>query len=223
MNDNQVNPNNGQMPQMPMDPQQYMQWYQQQMNAMQQQMAAMQQQMPQQMMQQQMPQQAAMPQQPMPQMQQQMPQAYAQQPMPQAVTPSDAYAMPQQMQQPVQSPAASQPMMVNGQLNDSLMVRDPNVLNFMAQAVREKHKDKSVTEEFIKEESERLYDEFGQRLVEHFEPMLSKDQIAQFDGMLQSGSTQEDLLQFLMSSIPDLTQKIEQVLLTFKDKYLMSA
>ncbi|MEI6886742.1 MAG: hypothetical protein WCK31_00735 [bacterium] len=98
--------------------------------------------------------------------------------------------------------------------------RDPNVLNFMIQTVQEKNKDTTVDPVFVQKEAERLYDEFGEKLVDYFEPMLAKDQIEQFDKLMSENTSQDQLLAFLMSCIPDLTQQIEKVLIEFKEKYI---
>lgn len=202
-------PNNGtpvqQNMQVPMTPEQYAAWYNQQLQAMQQMQYMQQQPMYGQPVQ---PMNPSMPMQP----------SY----------PQTGYGVPQGMNpqqvqagQPV-SPVANQPMMVNGELNPAMMQRDPNVLAFMAQAVKEKYKDQQVTDEFMQTEANRLYDDFGNNLVSHFEPMLTEEQLKQFDELLQNGSTQDQLLQYLMSCIPDLTKKIEDVLVGYKEKYLMS-
>ncbi len=109
------------------------------------------------------------------------------------------------------------PVMEDGMTD--VVPRDPNVLNFMASAVIEKHGE-NADPAFLKKESERLYDEFGEKLVDYFEPMLSKEQIDQFDGLMNQGSSQDQLLAFLMSCIPDLTSQIEKVLLEYKEKYI---
>ncbi len=192
--------------QVPMTPEQYATWYNQQLQMMQQM-----QYMQQPMYGAQAPQMnTAMPVQPNYQMPQQFGNAPAQVP-----------NMQMQQAQPV-NPIANQPMMVNGELNPAMMQRDPNVLAFMAQAVKEKYKDQQVTDEFMQTEANRLYDDFGNNLVSHFEPMLTEEQLKQFDELLQNGSTQDQLLQYLMSCIPDLTKKIEDVLVNYKEKYLMS-
>lgn len=100
-----------------------------------------------------------------------------------------------------------------------IIPRDPNVLNFMIQAVQEKHKE-GADPKFVQTEAERLYDEFGEKLVDYFEPMLSKEQIEQFDKLMSEGTSQDQLLAFLMSCIPDLTGQIEKVLIEFKEKYI---
>lgn len=120
----------------------------------------------------------------------------------------------------VQAPNNMQPQDNNGGSQDyDLVPRDPNVLNFMVQAVQQKH-GVDADPAFVKKESERLYDEFGEKLVDYFEPMLSKEQIEEFDKMMTQGASQDQLLAFLMSSIPDLTQQIEKVLIEYKEKYI---
>lgn len=100
-----------------------------------------------------------------------------------------------------------------------LTQKDPNVMAFMMQIVQEKHGD-SVDSKFLEEESNRLYDEFGDRLVSYFEPMLSEEQKKQFDVLVSEGADQEKLLEFLVGSIEDLEQKILDTLTQFKNEYL---
>jgi len=98
--------------------------------------------------------------------------------------------------------------------------KDPNVMTFMMQIVQEKHGD-AVDSKFLEEESNRLYDEFGDRLVGYFEPMLSEEQKTQFDALVQQGGDQNQLLEFLIGAIENLEQKILDVLMQFKNEYLM--
>ena len=97
--------------------------------------------------------------------------------------------------------------------------RDPNVMTFMMQIIQEKHGD-SVDSKFLQEESERLYDEFGDRLVNYFEPMLSDEQKVQFDQLVAQGVDQNKLLEFLIGAIDDLEQKILDTLNQFKNEYI---
>lgn len=96
--------------------------------------------------------------------------------------------------------------------------KDPNVMTFMMQIVQEKHG--GVDEKFLDDESNKLYDEFGDRLVSYFEPMLSEDQKTQFDGLVQQGVDQDKLLEFLIGAIENLEQRILDVLMQFKNEYL---
>lgn len=144
---------------------------------------------------------------------------------PQAVPTPDPVSQDPVMQAPVMTPDPAAPMdstvtpAVSEEGMTDVVPRDPNVLNFMASAVIEKHGE-NADPAFLKKESERLYDEFGEKLVDYFEPMLSKEQIDQFDGLMNQGSSQDQLLAFLMSCIPDLTSQIEKVLLEYKEKYI---
>lgn len=97
--------------------------------------------------------------------------------------------------------------------------RDPNVLSFMTQLVQEKF-GPNATAEFLDQESARLYELFGDKLVGYFEPLLSEDQKTQFDQLVQSGQQQEQLLNFLVTSIPNLEDQILSVLMQFKTDYI---
>lgn len=97
--------------------------------------------------------------------------------------------------------------------------RDPNVMTFMMQMIQEKHGD-NVDSKFLEEEANKLYDDFGDRLVSYFEPMLTDEQRAQFDQLVSGGSDQEKLLEFLIGSIENLEQRILETLTQFKDEYM---
>jgi hypothetical protein len=97
--------------------------------------------------------------------------------------------------------------------------KDPNVLSFMMQLVQQKMGDE-VDAQFLESESNRLYDLFGDTLVSYFEPMLTDEQKRQFDSLVAASSSQDKILEFLMSSIQDLDLKIQQVLISFRDSYL---
>ncbi len=97
--------------------------------------------------------------------------------------------------------------------------KDQNVLSFMMQLVQERYGDE-MQMDFLNQEAERLYDMFGNNLVNYFEPMLSEDQKQQFDGLVANSVEQEKLLEFLISNIPNLEQQILQVLVDFRTEYL---
>lgn len=97
--------------------------------------------------------------------------------------------------------------------------KDQNVLSFMMQLVQQKYGDE-VEYEFLNTEANRLYDDFGDNLVDHFEPMLSDEQKKQFDSLIDNNAEQDQILEFLMGSIADLDLKIQQVLIAFRDNYL---
>ncbi len=101
--------------------------------------------------------------------------------------------------------------------------RDQNVLSFMMQLVQQKHGD-DIDMDFLNSESEKLYDEFGNALVDYFEPLLNDQQKLQFDKLIDQnrGEDQESVLNFLMGAIPNLDQKIQQVLVMYKNKYLQA-
>lgn len=100
-----------------------------------------------------------------------------------------------------------------------LIQKDPNVMTFMMQMVQEKHGD-NIDSAFLEEESSKLYDEFGDKLVSYFEPMLTDEQKVQFDGLVQQGADQNKLLEFLIGAIENLEQKILDILTQFKNDYL---
>lgn len=99
--------------------------------------------------------------------------------------------------------------------------KDQNVLSFMMQLVQQKFGD-DIEIEQLNQEANNLYDEFGDRLVEYFEPLLTDEQKDQFNSLIDRGVGQDEILDFLMTSIPDLDVKIQQVLFNFRDNYLAS-
>lgn len=99
--------------------------------------------------------------------------------------------------------------------------KDQNVVSFMMQLVQEKYGDE-IDIEFLNQESDRLYDLFGDNLVSYFEPMLSEEQKLQFDGLVANSAQQDELLDFLIKNIPNLEQQILQVLVDFRNDYLSS-
>jgi hypothetical protein len=103
--------------------------------------------------------------------------------------------------------------------NPNQQSKDQNVLTFMMSLVQEKYGD-DIDMEFLNSESNRLYDIFGDQLVTYFEPMLSEDQKKDFDGLVSQQSNQDQLLNFLIQAIPDLENRILQVLVSFKTEYL---
>ena len=103
--------------------------------------------------------------------------------------------------------------------NANQQPKDQNVLTFMMSLVQEKYGD-DVDINFLTGESNRLYDLFGDQLVTYFEPMLSDDQKKDFDQLVNQQSNQDQLLNFLIQAIPDLENKILQVLVAFKTEYL---
>ena len=103
--------------------------------------------------------------------------------------------------------------------DDTQQPKDQNVLTFMMSLVQEKYGD-DVDMDFLTKESNRLYDLFGDQLVTYFEPMLTEQQKKDFDILVSQQSNQDQLLNFLIQAIPDLENKILQVLVSFKTEYL---
>lgn len=97
--------------------------------------------------------------------------------------------------------------------------KDANVYGFMMQMIQEKHGD-DIDADFLNTEAERLYLEFGDGLVDYFEPMLTSDQKREFDGLVEGGADKESILVFLTDSITDLEDKIIDVLMQYKDNYM---
>ncbi|MBN2015710.1 hypothetical protein JW766_02660 [Candidatus Dojkabacteria bacterium] len=97
--------------------------------------------------------------------------------------------------------------------------KDPNVMTFMMQIVQEKHGD-NIDSKFLEEEASKLYDEFGDKLVSYFEPMLTEEQKTQFDGLVQQGADKNQLLEFLVGAIDNLEQRILDILMQYKNDYL---
>lgn len=97
--------------------------------------------------------------------------------------------------------------------------KDQNVLSFMMQLVQEKHGDETEID-FLNQESDRLYNMFGDNLVSYFEPMLTEDQKKDFDKLVGTGADQEGLLNFLIQAIPNLEMQILQLLVKFRADYL---
>jgi hypothetical protein len=97
--------------------------------------------------------------------------------------------------------------------------RDQNVLSFMMQLVQEKHGDE-IDINFLNTEADKLYMEFGDKLVSYFEPQLSEEQKKKFDELIAKGKGQDEMLNFLVDSIPDLEEQIMQVLIEYRATYL---
>lgn len=95
---------------------------------------------------------------------------------------------------------------------------DP-VMNFLKQAVLIKHGDK-VDQNFIDQETSKIYDDFGSGILNHFKPMISADQQEQLNKLIDESQNQEIILGFLMESIENFEQKIIQYLVEFKDTYI---
>lgn len=110
---------------------------------------------------------------------------------------------------------------MNPTTNSTDSTKDPNVVSFMMQLVQEKYGG-DVNSDFLQQESDRLYDIFGNNLVGYFEPMLTDDQKRNFDQLVEAGNDQDGLLQYLTQVIPDLEKQILQILINFRIEYLNS-
>jgi len=97
--------------------------------------------------------------------------------------------------------------------------KDPNVFSFMMEMVQKKHGDE-VSADFLTVEANRLYDGFGDALVDFFEPLMTDEQKHEFDRIVENGGDQNPVLEFLMRSIPSLDDKIKKVLVLYRNTYL---
>jgi len=102
-----------------------------------------------------------------------------------------------------------------------MLGKDPNVYGWIIGFVQKKHGNE-VDSSFIEQEATRLYDSFGDFLVKQFEPMLSEEQKSQFDQIVSAGADQMKLQEFLMTSIPDITEKLMGAMDQFEQNYLAS-
>ncbi len=107
----------------------------------------------------------------------------------------------------------------NNQNPGNLDERDQNVYSFMLQLVQEKHGDE-VDFEFLESESNRLYDVFGDSLLNYFEPQLTEEQKKQFDQLIENNENQDILMNYLIENIKDIEQQIIQVLVAFRTDYV---
>lgn len=97
--------------------------------------------------------------------------------------------------------------------------KDQNVYAFMMQLAQEKQGD-DVEAEFLAEETDMLYDLFGDMLLAYFEPQLNDDQREQFNQLVEANSDQDALLNFLTENISDLQDQIVNMLVKFRQDYL---
>lgn len=94
---------------------------------------------------------------------------------------------------------------------------DP-VVNFMKQTVIEKYGEE-VDKNFLNEETNRIYEDFGDNLFTHFKPMISAEQKVKLDKLLTKTQNQEEVLGFLMESIDNFEQKIIEYLIEYRKAY----
>jgi len=104
-------------------------------------------------------------------------------------------------------------------LDSNISDQDQNVLSYMMQIVQEKHGE-NVAYDFLQSESEKIYELFGNRLFDYFEPMLSAEQKEEFDKLVEEFADQDKLMSFLVDSIPNIEEKIMLTLEKFKEDYL---
>lgn len=94
---------------------------------------------------------------------------------------------------------------------------DP-VFKFLQQAVITRH-GVEKNRDFISLETNRIYDDFGSGILDHFKPMIKEDKQKQLNLIVES-QQQETILAFLMESIDNFEQKIIEYLMEYKEKYI---
>ncbi len=94
---------------------------------------------------------------------------------------------------------------------------DP-VINFIKQAVVKKHGDQDSN--FVNQETQRVYNDFGNNLLEHFSSLLSKEQSTELESLIKKTKSQKVVLGYLMESIDNFEQKIIEYLMGYVENYL---
>jgi hypothetical protein len=130
----------------------------------------------------------------------------------------------QQPQQPSVMPMGGQPMQQNQQMNsmgglNGMEEKDQNVYNFLISIIKEKRGEDFPYDQMTAE-ADVLYDELGDLLVNTFEPEMQDTQKKEFDELVSQGYAQDDLQTYLLQNIPSLEQRIQQILIDFRQKYL---
>lgn len=119
-----------------------------------------------------------------------------------------------------------QPMQQNPQMNsmgglNGMEEKDQNVYNFLISIIKEKRGEDFPYDQMTAE-ADVLYDELGDLLVNTFEPEMQDNQKKEFDELVSQGYAQDDLQTYLLQNIPSLEQRIQQILIDFRQKYLAS-
>ena len=133
--------------------------------------------------------------------QQQTPPVGAQQ---QQVPPQPQMPQQSQMSQPAPGPSPD---------------KDQNVYNFLVQIIQEKY-GTDIAWEQITPEADRLYDELGDLLVRTFEGELTDEQKEEFNRLAGPGMSPEAQQTYLLQNITNLEQRIQQILIDFRQRYL---
>jgi len=89
----------------------------------------------------------------------------------------------------------------------------------MMQLVQEKH-GAEVKEKFLNGEATRLYNLYGDTLLDYFEPLLTGDQAKEFDQLVKNEEGQDLLISYLSNNIPNLEDQILKTLAAFRGSYL---
>ena len=99
--------------------------------------------------------------------------------------------------------------------------KDQNVYNFLVQIIQEK-RGNNLPWDQITTEADSLYEKLGDALVNTFEPEMSNENRDEFNNLVGQGYKQEDLQMYLLQNIPNLENRITQILENFKATYLSS-
>lgn len=133
-------------------------------------------------------------------------------------SPGNLGQMGQVGQQTTGQPVQQQPQQGMNQ-QGSTEEKDQNVYNFLVQIIQEKHGN-NIPWEQVTAEADRLYDELGDLLVNTFEPEMKENQKEEFDKLYAQGYNQDELQMYLLQNIPNLEDRIQQILIDFRQRYL---
>ena len=97
--------------------------------------------------------------------------------------------------------------------------KDPNVYRFLVDAIYAKH-GTGVDVSFVTQEADRLYVQLGDTLVNTFEGDLNDQQREEFNSLVAQGYKNEDLQGYLLQNITNLEQRIQEILIQFRDNYM---
>jgi hypothetical protein len=94
---------------------------------------------------------------------------------------------------------------------------DP-ISNFIKQSVLKRHSNKDSA--FIEQETHRIYEDFGNEILDHFQSLLNSDQNKELEKIIKKTKSQRAVLGYLMESINSFEQKIIEYLMEYRKEYL---
>lgn len=103
-------------------------------------------------------------------------------------------------------------------IQDDTLKIDP-VVDFMRQTVLSKYGEK-VDQNFLEQETNRIYSDFGNNLFSHFKPMIPPEKKIELDKIIDESKDQDVVMAFLMESIENFEQKIIQYLVEYRNTYI---